>query len=747
VALFAAIPLSAAVAPLPARLTEAPSPVLAWADGQTAWMGLAADGRRRAAVDLDRLDPKLVPALLALEDARFWWHPGVDPLAIVRAAWTNARAGRVVSGASTLTMQVVRVLEPRPRTLTSKLIEVWRGLGLELRLSKREILEAWLTFAPYGGNLEGVEAASHALFGHGPESLAADEIALLLAIPQNPNRRQPRAGNGDAATAARDEVAARLHAAGALSEPLDVVRAVPVPADLSPLPRAVPHAALAWPPEGRVQTTLDAGLTRRAAQLLDRARADRLRQGIRHAAILVLDLERAEVVVALGGFADPGPADGSFLPPFFVPRSTGSALKPLIYGLSLDRGLALPERLVPDIPRTWGGWRPENYERTFDGVVRLEAALSRSLNVPFADLLARLGTPRFVGALASAGATLDTTPGHYGLSAAVGGVELSPWDLLTLYTALAGDGRVVSPSLSPRAERPEGLPLLSPGAAWLTRRALRLRDRPDLPLRADLSGLSPQVAWKTGTSQGHRDAWAVGFDDRHLAVVWMGNLDREPSFHLVGASAAGEVLFDLLEALGGPPVPDPAPPDLTEITVCALSGHVPGPACPRRARALAPAATVPSDPCPYHVTVEVDAATGLTVTPDCRGDRPTRTIDVLRWPAAVRRWLHDAGGDLPEQPGYAPGCAPPPDAAPRIVQPEARATLLLTPGLTPEQQQVPLEAHSARPDEPLTWFVDGALLGTAAPGERLWWTPSRGAHALVVVDGAGRASHREVVVR
>lgn len=761
--LAGAVVLSAALAPLPERLSTPPSTVLTWSDGTTAHVLLAPDDRWRVAVDLDDVDPAYVDALLALEDSRFWWHPGVDPLAVVRAAVGNLRAGRVQSGASTLTMQLVRVLEPRPRTLTSKVIEVWRAIGLELRLSKREILAAYLTFAPYGRNLEGVEAAARTAFGHGADRLAPDEIAVLLAIPQDPTHRWPRPEHADRLRWARDTVADRLLAADALGgdAPVDVtraaVRSAAVPQSLQPMPRALPHVA-AWlrarpiPPgvdaPTRWDTTLDAGLQRQAERRLAADAGARRAAGVDHGVVLLADLDGTlRAVVGNTGWRDG--VDGTDIPAFAVPRSPGSTLKPVIAALAIGQGLALPETQLADVPVSWAGYAPQNYDGGYRGLVRLDDALSRSLNVPFVELLADVGVDPFLTALQRAGVTsLDPTPGHYGLSAAVGGIELTPLELLGVYTTLAGDGTAHTVRLL-QSDADLPAPVLAPGAVWRTRAILRQRDRPDFPDRSRLAELAPEVAWKTGTSFGHRDAWAVGFDGHHLALVWLGNLDQRSSRWLVGAEAAGAVLFDVLAAAAprgvSPPV-DPRPDDLVEVSVCAGSGHPPGPACPRVVGALALAAAAPTTSCPLHVQVEVDATTGLAVTPGCRGDAPTETRSFVRWPPHVRRWLADRTDRLPEQPTWAAGCAPDHAGAPRITHPADGAITLLRQGVSPDAQQLPLEGSASTPDGRIAWFVDGRWLGTTGPGEPTWWTPSPGAHRLVATDASGASTEQRLQV-
>jgi penicillin-binding protein 1C len=754
--------------PLPARLSSAHSVVVEYRDGAPAHVFLAPDERWRVPTVLEEVDPAYLRALLTLEDKRFHWHMGVDPLAVARAAVTNVLRGRRVSGASTLTMQLVRVLEPRPRTLLSKFIESLRAAQLELRLSKREILAAYLQFVPYGRNVEGVEAAALAYFGHRATHLSPAEMATLLAVPQNPNRRFPTPENAARLKAARDEVAQRLFDEEALplgpkearvtpEAALAEVRATAVPSRLTPFPREAPHAAV-WlraqrPGQARLRTTLDAGAQRLVERTMRDAAPELVAKGIHNGTAVVVDRERAEVVALVGNFDFFDTAHGGQLPGFATTRSPGSALKPLIYALGIDQGLAGPEQLVADIPAVYGTYAPRNFDGRFQGLVRLEDALSQSLNTPFVKLLQRLGVERFLGALRLAGVTsLHPDPGHYGLSAAVGGIELTPLEVAGVYVALAENGHA-----RPLKLLEEGQPeasaqaLFSPGAAWLTRRALSLKDRPDFPVRRKLTGLPPRVHWKTGTSFGHRDAWAAGSGPRHTAVVWVGNFDNAPSVHLVGADASGPILFDILEALGPRGRLEDAdavvPAELTQVEVCSYSGYLPTEACSQRRVVYAKRSHVPTESCPYHQRVEVDVKTGLAVSPTCRAGRQTESRVYLTWPASIRRWLAEQHRLLPQPPAHAPGCERGgAQQAPEIVSPGEGQVALLIPGVAADQQEVPLEAE-ADGDRELSWFVDGTFLAKAHADERVWWAPSPGTHEILVSDDRGLSARRTLVVR
>lgn len=751
--------------PLPARLHEQPSTLVRFDDGSVAHVFLAPDDRWRIRAEVDSVDPAYLRALLAFEDARFFSHPGVDPIAIARAVVSNLRAGRVVSGASTITMQLVRLVEPRRRHLGSKLIEALRAMQLELRLSKDEILSAYLTYTSYGRNLEGIEAACWAYFGHGAHALAPDEIAVLLAVPQRPWERHPTSTNAPRLERARNSIGARLTALGALApspgESQDGlvrrIEAATVPRQIRPMPRELPHLAR-WlsqrhPQRRELATTIDRGQQRVAERILAASRAELAARGVHNGAVVVVDHRDARVRAVVGNLDFWDERHGGQIPAFSIPRSPGSALKPFLFALAIDRGIALPEHLVPDIPSSWGGWRPENSDGSFLGLVSLGGALSTSLNVPFVRLLGEVGVEPFLSTLNAAGASsLAADPARLGLSAAIGTAEISPLELAALYATLANDGAARPLALLADEATAERAPraAFSPGATWLTRRVLARRDRPDFPSRRELSGAPARVHWKTGTSWGRRDAWAAGSSPSHSVVVWLGNVDYSPSADLVGADAAGPILFDLFEALREPVRPSQggAPSsDLIPVEVCAWSGYLPSAACPTRREALALRERVPTKKCPYHVQVDLDLDRGLALNAGCRGQRRWERRPFLQVPASVARFLSDRQRALPAPPNLAPECVAAGGVRPPVlVSPMPGQVLVLVRGLPDDRQEVPLDAETDRPGAQLSWFVDGAWIGTVTPPQRLWWTPVPGEHELLVMDEAGRAASRRVRV-
>lgn len=766
VALAVAGVVAAFITPLPARLTTGDSTLVTWRSGRPAHVFLAEDDRWRVGVDLDEVDPQYVEALVTLEDQRFWTHPGVDPIAIGRAALSNMQHGRVVSGASTITMQLVRVLEPRPRTLRSKVIEALRAMQLELRLSKREILESYLRFTPFGRNIEGVDAASLAYFGHRADALSNAEIATLLAVPQAPNSRYPHPDNAARLRQGRDQIARELLAVGALDqgegtapitaeEALAQILAEDVPDTLTPFPREIPHAAF-WlraqhPRERALRTTLDRGTQQTVERLMRERRADYANRDIHNGAAVILDHTTGEVLALVGNFDFRDSEHAGQIPGFATPRSTGSLLKPLVLGLAMDEGMTHPGALVPDVPLERVGWRPENFDGDFNGLVRLDDALARSLNIPFIALTEQLGEDRLLERLRRVGFEhLNDSPGHYGLGVVVGGVEATPLEVAGLYGALANLGQPRPPHVLTGAGEggAPAAPLISPASSWLVLQALALRERPDMTWRAKLPTEDWVIHWKTGTSNNHRDAWSAGAGGDLTAVVWLGNFSNASSEELVGARVAAPMMFDILEALVDRDAPAPDPPsDLKTIEVCAYSGHLPGPACEHRREVQVPVHGVPMERCPYHRHVEVDAETGERVRPACRAGRETQKISVVYHPPEIAPHLGSRARARAALPQWAEGCQPVSgDGPPRILSPTRGHTVLIIPGIPTDRQRVPLEASADVPGE-VSWFIDGEFFGAAPAREKLWWPPSVGEHELVAMDASGRASRRFVTVQ
>jgi len=518
-----------------------------------------ADGRWRLPVDAKRdVDPTYLKLLLAFEDKRFYAHAGIDPLALTRAAFQLVTRGRIVSGGSTITMQLARLMEPRrERSVYAKLRQMVRAVELERQFSKEQILDLYLALAPFGGNLEGIRAASIAYFGKEPKRLSLAEAALLVALPQSPEtRRLDR--HPEAAHAARDRVLERVVEEGSIgSEDAVQAKATPVPKLRKPMPILAPHSAdqaLATMKDAPViRLTLDANL-QRVLEALARDRALALGSDI-SVAIVAVDNESSEVLARVGSADYFDERRAGQVDMTRAVRSPGSTLKPFIYGLAFEDGFVHPESLIDDRPIRFGSYAPENFDMTFQGTVPVRRALQLSLNVPAIALLDRVGSSRLSSRLKQAGTSLvlpkDEAPG---LAMGLGGVGVTLQDLAQLYAGLArlGMTRPLREIAGVRDDR-EPMRLMDQAAAWQVGNVLIGTPPPE-------NGVHNRIAFKTGTSYGYRDAWSVGFDGKMTIGVWVGRPDGAPVPGLIGRSAAAPILFDAFARTGKLPAPLPKPP-------------------------------------------------------------------------------------------------------------------------------------------------------------------------------------------
>lgn len=518
-----------------------------------------ADGRWRMGLNGAPVDPLFTQMLVAYEDKRFFEHRGVDPRAVARAAGQAIMAGEVVSGASTLTMQVARLLEDGPTgTLSGKLRQVRLALALERHLSKDDILALYFERAPYGGNTEGVRAASLAWFGKEPARLTGAEAALLVALPQSPETRRPDRFP-DRARAARDRVIAHAEAQGVLTPDLArIARLDPVPRTRRPIPQLAPHLSdrvrgEGLGPDGALRTTLDAGIQSRLEDLARRAVADH-GAGRLSIAIVAADHRNGEVVASVGSAGYDADGRQGFVDMTRALRSPGSTLKPLIYAMAFDDGLAHPETLIDDSPVAFGSYAPQNFDGAYRGPVTVAEALRLSLNIPVVALASEIGPARIFSTLERAGAEPRLPAGAPGLAIALGGLGVTPEGLTALYAGLASGGQSVQ--LTHRPDGVDGVPgpLISREAAWQVGHILTTLPPPPNAPRI-------RLAYKTGTSYGHRDTWAVGFDGRYVVTVWMGRADGTPVPGAFGADMAAPILFEAFSRVTpetrplGPPPP------------------------------------------------------------------------------------------------------------------------------------------------------------------------------------------------
>lgn len=775
---------------LPDPLFSAPwARVLIARDGSLLGARLGADEQWRFPMRAE-VPERLRRAIVRFEDRRFAFHPGVDPLALARALWQNQRAGRVTSGASTLTMQVVRLARaPRPRTVAEKIVEMCGAFVLELRLDKREILALYAAHAPLGGNVVGLEAASWRYFGREPESLSWAESATLAVLANRPAAIHP--GRNRALLAAkRDALLQRLHAAGELDAlELSLALAEPIPQRPRALPRIAPHLldhliATRAAGEARFRSTLDADLQRRSIELVALHSRALASQQIRNAAALVVRNDPFEVVAWVGnGDVEPGPEHGRMLDLVERPRSTGSVLKPFLYGAMIGAGELLPDQLVADVPTHIAGFVPENYDRQFRGAVPARLALARSLNVPAVRLLRQHGVARFHHELRALGMrSLVRTPDHYGLTLALGGAEATLGDLTAMYARLAqlattGSAVVDPPAIlrgtsdpdeadsdrngrdgasdrardprAPRTPRRDPSPAgIDAATAWLTLDALTEVTRPDSHGGWQTFRSARPIAWKTGTSYGLRDAWAIGTTPEFTIGVWVGNADGEGRAGLSGVSSAAPLLFDLLEILPtatGPAFFREPREQMKPVRVCADDGHLANELCRSRVQWI-PRGSRPSRVTPHHVRVFVDAATGARADSRCR---PVHALEQRPWfvlPPAMAHYYRRQDPAYRDPPAWHPDCLVAMrgnEGSPiELVYPAASTMLYVPIELDGERGRTVFEAVHRDPEATLHWHVDEEFLATTRTFHQVALAPSPGDHRLVLVDGEGARLER-----
>ncbi len=545
------------------------------------------DGKWRLATDVARVDPFFVNLLLDYEDKRFYQHAGIDPQAMIRALGQALWNGHVVSGGSTLTMQVARLLEDSGTgRIEGKLRQMRLAMALERRLTKDQILSLYLLLAPYGGNVEGMRAATLTYFGKEPHRLTPAEAALLVAIPQSPETRRPdRSG---AVKAARDRVLERALSDGVIdADQAHAAETEPVPVARRPFPALAPHLSDRVVAEDkdhtRHQTTLDKGLQ----MALERLAADTVRgMGDRmQVAIVVADHQTGEVLASIGSAAYTGDQRQGFVDMTTALRSPGSTLKPLIYGLAFDEGLVHPETLIDDKPTDFNGYRPQNFDRQFRGTIRIREALQQSLNIPAVALTDALGPAKLLQAMDRAQMKSALPNGQPGLAVALGGIGVTLEDMVQLYAAIARGGVVRPLTHTFNADTPEGQRVVTKVSAWEVGDILAgLAPPPGAP--------SNRLAYKTGTSYGHRDAWAIGFDGKAVIGVWMGRADGTPVPGAFGADLAAPVLFQAFARLKPTLDPQPSPPP---DALMLANAQLPQPLRHFRSRqaAFAPDATAP----------------------------------------------------------------------------------------------------------------------------------------------------------
>ena len=725
-------------------------------EGGLVQLPLTGDEKYRVWTPLEEVAPEVIEATLSYEDRWFWYHPGVNPVAVLRAAignggrWIGAifsgRKGIRSVGASTITMQLARKrFRLSTRSFGGKVRQILEAMRIEYFYSKREILEAYLNTVPYGANIEGIGAAARVYYRVPPARLTAHQAKFLTLIPQNPTHRGPVSQENKERL-----LAAWQHEFGGTIE--SAIAPDTVLGGRSELPRSAPHFARRATSlshhYGEIQTTLSPVMQRTAERALERFLRHNRTLGMTNGTVMIIDSRTMEVLAYVGSANYTDRTIQGFVNGLIARRSPGSALKPFIYALAIDQGLITPDTLLKDTPRRFATYHPENFERNFLGPLSATAALVRSRNIPAIDLTKSLRSPSLYNFFGKAGFSLSESESHYGLALALGAFEVSMEEMLAAYAMLAEGGGVYRPLawFGPSGE--QGTQLLSAESAYLVREMLRKNPRPQQLFGAHSFGSESSIPWKTGTSFGAKDAWAIGIVDALVVGVWIGNFDGKPNTNFVGRDAAGPLLFSLIDGLKGeieiPRSRAAMPRNLALIDLCALSGAPANAHCPHTQKGWIVAGVSSIRPCSVHRQVMIDPRTGLRVC------RESDVSDVRRdvyevWESDILSLFQQSGLARRTPPPFQGLCTTPDSSdltphPPRILSPQEGVTYQLRPDA---ESTIELTATTDGGHSRLYWFVDDELVGE---GATVMWRGRVGTFRVRVVDDQGRAATRAVRV-
>ena len=749
------------ISPVNTRLLFAP--VIRARDGKVLHAYMAADNQWRLETKLDEITPELKKAIVFKEDKCFYWHPGINLLSVIRAAANNIRHVRRTSGASTITMQVARMLSPKPRTFLNKCIEMFRALQLEVHYSKSAILQLYLNLVPYGSNIQGVKAASLLYFSKTPDQLSLAEITALSIIPNRPNSLVIGKDNA-LICKERNKWLSRFQQAGifpqstindALNEPLTAYR--------HNAPNGVPQFSQrlrkGYPGSTEIRSTLDATMQQKAENIVSEYVSQLKLKNINNAAVLILDNKTHEVIAYLGSsdFADKfnyGQVDG-----VHALRSPGSTLKPFLYALSFDRGTITPRSVIADVPICLKGYSPENYDRLFRGNVTAEFALCNSLNIPAVKLLDKQGVDNFIGKLSDAGfMSIWQKRKKMGLSLILGGCGVRLDELTPMFEAFANNG-VYYPLQFTFAEKKENAPsaksagpakgvrLLSAGADYMLTHILSELHRPDLPNGYDEAKGIPRIAWKTGTSFGRKDAWSIGYNKRYTIGVWVGNFSAAGVPELSGASTATPLLFQLFNAVDHNAANEwlEVPGELAFRLVCAESGRIPADFCRNQIMDYYLPGISSNEKCEHLRETWVSADGKYSYCTSCLPPNGYVTKLLPNIPSELIAFYdasHIAHDPIPT---HNPACT-------RSFQGEHPVITSLTNGMTylimdKGEQKFQLACTAATDVQKVYWYINDKYYATANSGQKLFFSASTPVVKISCTDDKGRNSNIRIKVK
>jgi penicillin-binding protein 1C len=748
------------LSPMP-RFRSSLSTVVEARDGSILGARIADDGQWRFPDDYPVPD-KFRKALLTFEDKWFYFHPGINPVSVVRAFFTNIKKGEIVSGGSTITMQVARIAQGnRSRTYSQKMIEMLSALKLELFRSKKTILRMYAANAPFGGNIIGLEAASWRYMGKPSSELSWSEAASLAILPNSPGLIFP-GRNQELLKKKRDSLLKKLLDRNYIDS-LTFVLSVdePIPGQPGNLPAKAPHLTdyfLKTKKGQMVRTTINADLQERASGIINAHQKDLASNYIYNSACIIVEVRTGNVLAYVGNSIIEDSKDhGSDVDIIRSPRSTGSILKPLLYAGMQQSGDILPNSLIADVPTRFSGFSPKNFDLSFSGAVPSSTALSQSLNIPAVRMLQKYNPEVFLSLLKRTGFTTFNKPAdYYGLSLILGGGETTLWELTGAYASLsrvlnryltekkyfASDYHppvLIADSTKNRLNE-DPAPPLTASAIWLTYEALLKVNRPDTETGWQYFSSSPDLAWKTGTSFGFRDGWAVGTTPEYVIGVWTGNADGTGRPGLTGITAAAPILFDLVNMMGSGPWFNTPYEDLTSITVCKQSGFRAGPDCPETKEVDASANGLRSEVCPYHKIVHLDRTGTHQVMADCENPTEIRNESWFVLPPAMEYYYRKKHPEYRALPPVAPGClADRTIPVMEFIYPTPGIKIFIPRDQTGSLTRVVAEIAHRNPSKKIFWHLDENYLATTKSIHQLEILAADGNHLLTAVDEDGNS--------
>lgn len=725
---------------------------------------IATDGQWRFPL-IKKLPDKFAQSLIAFEDKRFYWHQGIDPIGIARAMRQNLAQGKVVSGGSTITMQVIRLARNgRSRSVFEKMVEAIMALRLELTYSKKDILRLYASHAPFGGNVVGLEAASWRYYGKDPLLLSWAEAATLAVLPNSPALIHP-GRNREKLRAKRDRLLQRLCDKGFMDKTeLDLSLDEPLPNAPLALPDLAPHllerAKQEHPDLAFANSTLRKPLQEKSTAILEKHQHFLAQNGIHNAAAFIMDVETGNVLAYIGNIVGAGDEHGDKVDVIPAPRSTGSILKPFLYAMLLDDGGILPKSLISDVPTQLAGYRPENYKQTYDGAIAADRSLIRSLNIPAIRMLQQYGIEKFHANLRKWGMSSLTQPAdYYGLPIVLGGAEGKLWEITGIYASMArvlnhyyeyegeydandlrGPNYLKTEDDQLRQRLQKQPTFLSAAACHFTFEAMQYVERPSSESSWEEFRSKQRIAWKTGTSFGYRDAWAVGVTPRYAVGVWVGNADGEGRPDLVGVLAAAPILFDLFSLLESSPWFDPPYDEMLRLPVCKHSGYRAIDYCTAIDTQWVQPTGVKATACPYCTLLHTDKGKQWQINSDCANFDEIQPSKWFVLPPLEEYYYKNKHPDYAPPPPVRPDCQrnTPGQGGPlELAYPRNGAIIYVPIGMDGEKSKTIFRATHRDANSTVYWHLDNRFIGKTVALHEIALGPPSGKHLLTLVDDRG----------